>query len=107
MALVVQLLTFGSVTATQIAPAGTYVKKILIAPARGNAANMFVGKSTLHQDGSVGLIADLAQPPTGGATDVLQRFEINAQGSDHNYDASDVWVWGTTGDVANVTYWTI
>jgi hypothetical protein len=103
MALSVTLVTFGA-AATQVAPAGSYVKKIIIEPVRGNTANMFVGNSSLTQTGSAGCITDLAKP--GANTVVNDRLTVDAQGSDHNYDASDLWVWGTTGDTCKVTYWT-
>jgi hypothetical protein len=106
MALVVQLVTFTGTAAAQVAPPSTYVKKIIIEPARANADNMFVGNSSLTQTGSAGLIADLAKPGSG-MTVVLDQFVVDAQGSSHNYDASDLWIWGTTADVAKVTYWTI
>ncbi len=108
MALVVSLIKFTGAAAAHVAPAGTYVKKIVIEPARANTSNMFVGNSSLTQLGTVGMIADLAEPSSSPSLTVdLDQLVIDAQGSDHNYDASDLWVWGATNDYAKVTYWTI
>jgi hypothetical protein len=106
MALVQQTITFSGSDATQIAPAGTYVTEVRVQPLRANTAQMFVGNSSLTQDGSAGVIEDLAAAGTEAA-DVLDKFTLKAKGGSHNYDAGTLYVWGTTGEGCNVTYWTM
>jgi hypothetical protein len=106
MALVQQSITFGAGAATQIAPAGTYVTEVRVQPLRANTENIFVGDSSLTQDGSAGVIEDLGALGTG-ATVQLDKFSLKAKGGSHNYDAGTLYVWGTTGEGCNVTYWTM
>jgi hypothetical protein len=102
--LVQQTITFGA-SATQLAASFTAATEILVEPLRANTAAMFVGDSALTQNGSAGVISDLAATGTG-ASDVLDRFTLSAKGVAHNYDASALYVWGTTGQGCKVTYWT-
>jgi len=104
MALVEQIITFGSSAPTQIAPADTYATEIFIEPLRTNTADMYVGTSALTQNGSAGTISDLYQPSSSPT--IPDRFELNAKGGNHNYDASTIYVWGATGQGCKVTYWT-
>ena len=106
MPLVQQTITFGGSDATQVlASAPPYIKKLFIEPLSTNTHVMFVGNSALTQSGGAGVISRLAEP-NSTVTNALDRFELHAQGSDHNYDATEYWVWGTTGEGCNVTYWT-
>jgi len=106
MALVQQTITFGSGGATQVATVFTPCSEIFVEPLRANTASMYVGDASLTQNGSAGAISNLAATGTA-ATDVLDRYQLNAKGGAHNYDASTIYVWGTTGQGCNVTYWTV
>jgi hypothetical protein len=105
MALVQQIITFSGSAATQIAPAGTYVTEVFVEPLRANTAGMYVGNSSLTQNGSAGCISDLYQPASSPT--ILDRFQLNAKGGSHNYDAGTLYVWGTTSQGCKVTYWTM
>ncbi len=105
MAMVTSVITFAA-AAKQAFPGVTNVRKVRISPLRSNLHVMYVGDSTVTNDGSgTGVIEELAQPPA--ATVPVDVFEDRASGGHNTVDAAGYYVHGTTGEKCKACYWTI
>jgi hypothetical protein len=93
-----QHIVFTNTAAARISANYAPVRSMHIEPSRSNTHLSYVGDSTLTQNGSAGVIRDLAIPTVGG---ILDSFDL--EGQYEAFDEEDFLVWGFLGESVNVT----
>lgn len=83
-------------------PTGALAWRAMFQPMRANTHQCWVGHGDVTNNGTGNSMWELLAPQ---ATSPLDSFEIQAAGGDRNFDPSNLYVHGTSGEKIRVNIW--